>query len=124
MASKLLFIFSDTMAIPPSLTTVGLPSLRLHEILDVARPNTARKAEKEKKKQEAAAKALAKKEAAAKVAAASGVADGSKASRKDKEKPMTNAKLEAAKQAEFVNTTPHGEKKGQRRCCVVSRLCY
>lgn len=26
---------------------------------------------------------------------------------------MTKAKLEAAKQAEFVNTTPHGEKKGE-----------
>lgn len=74
----------------------------------------ARKAEKEKKKQEAAAKAVAKKEAAAKAAAANGAADSSKAARKDKEKPMTNAKLEAAKQAEFVNTTPFGEKKGRR----------
>lgn len=76
-------------------------------------PFSAKKAEKEKRKQEAAAKAAAKKEAAAKAAAANGADDASKGGRKDKDKPMTNAKLEAAKQAEFVNTTPHGEKKGQ-----------
>lgn len=88
----------------------------LHEILYWPPTCIARKAEKEKKKQEAAAKALAKKEAAAKAAGANGAADASKAGRKDKEKPMTNAKLEAAKQAEFVNITPFGEKKGKLLC--------